>query len=215
VNVYIDGFNLYHAIRNLNEPYLKWLNLRSLAEKFIDRKHDVINEINYFSAIAKHLSQDIQLRHLAYISALKANRINFVEGCFKEKEVHFKNENGSQKIKKFEEKETDVNIVIHIVRDAISFNCDKMLVITNDTDITPALKMALKHNKNLKIKILTPPTYRLHYTLKSVIQQEKPIHILKEHIQRSLLPEEVMLPNGKIIRIPSNYKNHSISKNNN
>jgi hypothetical protein len=38
IAVYVDGFNLYHGIKNLNKPYLKWLNLRSLAEKFIDPK---------------------------------------------------------------------------------------------------------------------------------------------------------------------------------
>lgn len=30
VIVYIDGFNLYHAIDRLNEPSLKWLDLRAV-----------------------------------------------------------------------------------------------------------------------------------------------------------------------------------------
>lgn len=32
---YIDGFNLYHAIRDLKQPYLKWVNLWTLASVFI------------------------------------------------------------------------------------------------------------------------------------------------------------------------------------
>ena len=32
--VYVDGFNLYHALDDLGKPYLKWLNLRQLADQF-------------------------------------------------------------------------------------------------------------------------------------------------------------------------------------
>ena len=35
VNVYIDGFNLYHAINALGDQRLKWINLRSLALSFV------------------------------------------------------------------------------------------------------------------------------------------------------------------------------------
>ena len=52
IAVYVDGFNLYHGIKNLNKPYLKWLNHHSLAEKFVDQKTDRIEKIYYFSAIA-------------------------------------------------------------------------------------------------------------------------------------------------------------------
>lgn len=201
VNVYVDGFNLYHAIKNLKNSHLKWLNLRSLAEKFIDKKTEVINKVYYFSAVAKHLDQAIQSRHSAYISALESQNIEYVAGNFKLKMI----KNGRQKIPKYEEKETDVNIAIHIVRDAFMSNCDKMLVITNDTDITPALKMALKCNQKLQIKVLTPPTYKLHYTLKTIVKQKKPIVLLKEHLERSLLPEQITLPSGKLIKIPKAY----------
>jgi hypothetical protein len=32
VIVYIDGFNLYHAIDDLRKPWLKWLDLQAMAE---------------------------------------------------------------------------------------------------------------------------------------------------------------------------------------
>ena len=35
---FIDGFNLYHAIDNLNQSHLKWLNLHSLSNAFIKPK---------------------------------------------------------------------------------------------------------------------------------------------------------------------------------
>jgi hypothetical protein len=35
VCVYIDGFNLYHAVADLKDHRLKWLNMRSLAVSFL------------------------------------------------------------------------------------------------------------------------------------------------------------------------------------
>jgi hypothetical protein len=35
VSFYIDGFNLYHAIDELGDDRLKWLNLTSLCQSFL------------------------------------------------------------------------------------------------------------------------------------------------------------------------------------
>ena len=35
VTVYVDGFNLYHAIEALADPILKWTDLRSLAQSYL------------------------------------------------------------------------------------------------------------------------------------------------------------------------------------
>ena len=43
--VYVDGFNLYHGLKNLKKSHLKWLNLRSLVEKFLDKQSEVIEKI--------------------------------------------------------------------------------------------------------------------------------------------------------------------------
>ena len=39
---YIDGFNLYHAIADLKEPFLKWLNLWELAATLIPRQSEEV-----------------------------------------------------------------------------------------------------------------------------------------------------------------------------
>jgi hypothetical protein len=33
VIAYIDGFNLYHAIDDLEKPHLKWLDLNALSKR--------------------------------------------------------------------------------------------------------------------------------------------------------------------------------------
>ena len=85
VAVYVDGFNLYHGLDNLSKSYLKWLNLISLSEKFIDHQSEVIEKVYYFSAIATFRDKDTILRHRTYIEALETIGVEFVEGNFKNK----------------------------------------------------------------------------------------------------------------------------------
>ena len=66
---YIDGFNLYHSIDELDRPELKWLNLWSLAESLI-RKNEELVEVNYFSAYATWLP-DAYRRHRQYTKRCK------------------------------------------------------------------------------------------------------------------------------------------------
>ena len=47
---FIDGLNLYHAIRDLGVPALKWLNVRALVEKFAPANQYSLNRILYVTA---------------------------------------------------------------------------------------------------------------------------------------------------------------------
>lgn len=204
--VYVDGFNLYHALKKLNTPYLKWLNLASLVEKFIDHKTESIEKIYYFSAIATHLKKDITMRHKTYIEALQTTSVEFIEGHFKKKQLEYKNQHLQVIWAKHEEKETDVNVAIYMVRDAINKSFDKLILITNDTDIVPAIKMAKSENKQVEIKILTPPTFSTHGALIKAAQPGNFARITEEHIRLSLFPDTLKKTNGKIIHIPVPYK---------
>jgi uncharacterized LabA/DUF88 family protein len=208
VAVYVDGFNLYHGLKNLKKPHLKWLNLRSLAEKFINRSSETIEKVYYFSAIATHMDNDTVQRHKTYIEALEANGVEFVGGNFKKKWLQYKNNHIEIKWKKHEEKETDVHISIYMVRDAMKKKFDKFILVTNDTDIVPAVKMARSENSALRFKLLTPPTLETHDSLLSAVKPDGTCSKLTEgHIQNSLLSEKIQKANGKIIHIPMQYKN--------
>ena len=205
IAVYVDGFNLYHALKNLKKPHLKWLNIRSLVEKFINHQNEVIEKIYYFSAIATHLDNDTITRHNTYIEALETVGVDFIGGNFKKKCHKYKNNHLELKLHKHEEKETDVNISIYIVRDAIRKMFDKVFLITNDTDIVPAVKMAKNENNALPFRLLTPPTFDTHDSLRTAINPGKSTKLTEGHIQLSLLPPMITKPNGKIIHRPKEY----------
>lgn len=206
IAVYVDGFNFYHALKNLNKPHLKWLNISSLVEKFIDQHKESIEKIYYFSAIATHINAEVVKRHRVYIEALETFGVQFIEGHFKNK-IHTCNikDRVNLTLYKHEEKETDVNIAIYMVRDAILKKFDKLILITNDTDINPAIEMAKKENPTIEIRLLTPPTYKTHDSLRKIILPGKATIITEGQIQLSLLPDLIKKTNGKIIYRPKEY----------
>ena len=68
VIVYIDGFNLYQSIDDLNRPWLKWLDLRVMAEGLL-RKDEVLKAVKYFSAFATWMPARYA-RHRDYVDAI-------------------------------------------------------------------------------------------------------------------------------------------------
>lgn len=61
------------------------------------------------------------------------------------------------KYKTYEEKQTDVNIAINLVKDAFLKESDLLFLVSNDSDISPAIRVAKENNKKLKIVVISPP----------------------------------------------------------
>ncbi len=77
VSVYVDGFNLYHALDELHDDSLKWLCLRRLSESII-RGDEQLKSVKYFSAFATWMP-DAMLRHRAYVEALGVQSRHLVD----------------------------------------------------------------------------------------------------------------------------------------
>jgi len=155
VIVYIDGFNIYHSIKDLaktyNEyEYLKWQDLSKLPYHFLS-KNDKVLKIKFFTAYPTWKPHSHR-RHLDYVHILKDLGLEIVLGNFKRKRVFC--DNCKQTITKYEEKQTDVNIAIHIIRDVYELSPDIIQVISGDTDLIPPLKFAKK--QGIKIHIVAP-----------------------------------------------------------
>lgn len=151
--VYIDGYNLYHAIDDLKDDSLKWVNLWALAETML-RDGEHLHQVIYFSAYATHYP-DAYKRHRAYVAALKEERVKVVMGQFKKK---FPKCNVCQaRYQTHEEKETDVNIAIHLIRDTMQDTFDRAIIVSADTDMRSAVEMARGLSGTKLIDIVAPP----------------------------------------------------------
>jgi hypothetical protein len=79
--VYVDGFNLYHAVAAMNDQRLKWLNFYSLAESYL-KPNETLIRVYFFTAILKW-NPEKQKRHKNFIIAQEAVGVQVVEANFK------------------------------------------------------------------------------------------------------------------------------------
>lgn len=149
VSAFIDGFNLYHAIRDLGRNDLKWLNLRDLLNHFTTDGIHELGDIFYFSAYADWLP-DQRKRHMIYVRALRHAGVTPVMGNFKEKERKCfvcKSEWIGH-----EEKQSDVNLAVRLVREAYKDAFDLAFVVSCDSDLAPPIKLLREIFPKKKVK---------------------------------------------------------------
>lgn len=197
-NVYIDGFNLYHAIDELGDETLKWVDLNLLAKKMLN-KYQVLGEVKYFSAYATW-RPDSYKRHRDYVAALEAQGVIAIMGRFKEKRMKCKAICGEVYVT-HEEKETDVNIGAYLVADALRGAFDTALVVSADTDLAAVVRLARDLvGTDKRICTVAPPgRYARSRELGHLFA------ITQGKIRASQLPDVVQTAHGLVER-PSKYK---------
>ena len=115
VMVFVDGFNLYHSLDDVDDLHkYKWLDIIKLVSLF-KKSDEYIKQVIYFTA-ETHAGQAKLVRQRTYNNALQFSGVKIVPGKFKDSTrrctlCHFLYDSP-------EEKETDVNISISMVRNA-------------------------------------------------------------------------------------------------
>lgn len=153
VSFFIDGFNVYHALISGNKyrKYL-WLDYRKFANRFV-RKCDTTADVYYFSALPDWHTDKLH-RHYAFIDALKSVEVQIILGQFKRKERYCKQ--CGNYVWSREEKRTDVNIAITLLKDAVLDKYDTGVLVTNDTDLIPAIDSVKQLYPQKRIGVVFP-----------------------------------------------------------
>jgi hypothetical protein len=209
--VYIDGFNLYRRALSGHNEY-KWLDLvalsRNLLPEFdIKKIHLFTSHIKpgAFSDPRRVSRQQIYFRALATQSPLLAITLGKFRADTRwmaKLPLEINPDSGFYqmvKVRKIEEKGSDVNLAIRMVADAFEKNCDISIVLTNDSDQAGPLKL-LKEELNHKTGIIFPvPTSR---SSKSLTKTNPDIQrlITEEFLLNSQLPEKLGDSIGVIVR---------------
>jgi len=193
--VYIDGFNFYHAVDDLGEPHLKWVDLWALSEKLLRADQQLVG-VKYFTAYATWRPASYR-RHQRYVAALEARGVTPVIGRFKAKTVrcHAK---CRQNYVTHEEKETDVNIGVHLMADALKDRFDRALVISADTDLNSAVELTRSEANGKRIDLVAPPGRKGRNSAAL-------FEVTKGKIRSSLLPAQIQLSGGKVVNRPPEY----------
>lgn len=201
--VYIDGFNLYHGLLRKKSKGLRWLDLEKLSNK-IKTPGDQLAQVKYFTAkVNGKYDKDKPARQEVYWRALRANKkIKIIEGNFIEKDRTIQiNQDTSIRGKVPEEKGSDVNLAVHLVRDALKSEFDRAIVLTNDSDLAEAINIVIKDTKK-DIKIIAP-----NRTIAKKLSKLKcPCATLKlKKIEESQFPNTIKDKKGNELTKPSKW----------
>jgi uncharacterized LabA/DUF88 family protein len=101
-----------------------------------------------------------------------------------------------------EEKETDVNIAIHLVKGAFQNEYDTAILVTNDTDLIPAIKMVKINFPQKKIGVLFPID-RWSSELNQVADFFRKTQ--KKNLSKSQFPDTLTLPSGIELSKPASW----------
>jgi len=199
VSVFIDGFNLFHALDNVKHQHFKWINLRKLAELYL-RKQDCLSDIFYFTAFAIWNAEKVN-RHKLYIKAQESFGVKPIYGEFRS--VIKRCRYCGKTYNTYEEKETDVNIAIKLYQQAKNDTYDNAIILSGDSDQIPAITAVKKDYPAKRIGVLIPPGRKA-----KLLKQEADFHfkIEHKHLSDSLLPNDITLPNGSQIYCPERWK---------
>jgi len=202
VTAFIDGYNLYHAIDDARRHDLKWLNLWELCEALIrnDPRAELV-EVFYFSAYATWKPEQYA-RHRHYVAALKSAGVKIILGNFKKKPR--KCNRCLNEWTAHEEKESDVNIAIHLLDKAHRDEYDEALLLTADTDLTPAIRMVRERYRHKSIIAVLPPGRQ--YVASLIDASNSKIRLSLELLERCQFVDQVVTPNGETITIPDKYR---------
>lgn len=204
---YIDGFNVYHALDDFNrasggaKAHYKWLDLMALMRVFTDPAIHTIESVKFFTAYPTWNPQKEQ-RHRNYTSALEHCGVTVIPGQFKNKDAYCKNCRTTYSAR--EEKESDVNIAMHLIHDAHLGLFDQAFLVTNDSDLLGPVRMLTSAFPKKKIKIIAPPFRRHSKELWAAATAQGKVS--EQHVAFCRLPESANDQNGALkFQCPPEY----------
>lgn len=217
VTFLIDGFNLYHSTKTAGirtGSSTKWLDIRAMCASYLNAisRDAYLHRVYYFSALATHLEAidpgKVQ-RHREFIECLEDTGVVVQLGKFKRKRDFSCPSCGNRncghcggRLKRHEEKETDVAIATKMLELFFTNACDTLVIVTGDTDLAPAVQTAQRLFPAKDIRFALP--YERHNKLLRQIAPAS-FRIGKDGYTKHQFPDPFVLKSGRQIHKPSSW----------
>jgi hypothetical protein len=213
--VYIDGFNLYY--RALKGTAHKWLDIAAMSAACLPTGYQ-IQAINYYTAhISGRLDPTAPARQKTYLRALETlPKVAIYYGNFLvtkkwsglvqplDFRPPFTLPAGAApvvaRVWKTEEKGSDVNLGVHLVRDGFKGAFDVAAVLTNDTDLVEPIRIVTKEIR-LPVTLLTPCAR----PATSLVNVSTAVRHIQPYLGPCQLPNSVSIPGRTAITKPESW----------
>jgi len=199
VIAYIDGYNLYHGLRDKRWKRFYWLNLPSLARQLLKPDQTLV-ATKYFTTVVKE-PEDKRRRQAVYLEALQTlPDFRIFYGQFLEDPITCR-KCGHTYIT-HHEKMTDVNIAVEMLADAYQDQFDLALLLSADRDLVGPVQ-AVRRLFSAKDVIVAFPPKRSSFALEKAANAT--LHIGHNELAKSLFPETVAKSKVVMLHRPAEW----------
>jgi uncharacterized LabA/DUF88 family protein len=198
VQLFIDGFNLYHSIADKPRlrPY-KWLDYWALGNLLKSRRQ-TLTGVFYFTAIYPK-DRHKENRHRTFIRAQQLQGVTVIQGQFRRKDKYCGNCKAS--FPGLEEKESDVNMALSLLENAANDQYDVAFLLTGDGDLTPGIRAVRRVRPDKSVKVIFPPN-RFADALKQ--EADSYMRLKEKHLAQCQLPNP-LTKDGVTLHKPSDW----------
>ena len=196
----IDGFNLYHSLRD-NPIFCdyRWLDVKALARAYIAPSKEVITAVFYFTALPTWDDQK-RARHQKLIDVYEDLGVIVKRGVFLPAKRHCKK--CGELYPTHEEKNTDINICLELLRMGQDDIADRVFLVTADSDQTAAIERFKTLYPGKEIFVIFPPG-RHSTELQQVCHADRKITFTQ--LKASKLSDPYQCRDGRLIVKPQRW----------
>lgn len=197
VGAFVDGFNLYHGVRDEMGHAHLWIDVRQLCASLLKPGQE-LRCVHYFTAYVRNQPESLG-RQQTYLQAVKGYKpgVTIHPGRFQEKTVECLDCHHSYTT--YEEKESDVWLASKLIESTVNDEIDMALLVSADSDFIPAIKTAKRLRPGLRVVAAMPPG-RNSGKLARACDASFPIGSAK--VRQAQFPEEMVLATGASISRP-------------
>jgi uncharacterized LabA/DUF88 family protein len=230
VSLYVDGFNLYKGLL-IDHPEFKWLDLNKLAKLLSPEKEVVDVYYFTAEIKPQRPDDLAPFRQKLYLRTLEVSGVKVIKGKFRadprwmpvrdrtlseftrpdifrrRAKAHGLRRLSRTKdafdvlVTKYEEKQSDVNLASHLLRDVYEGRVTHAMVISGDTDLTTAIRFSVEAGCHVSIYI--PARNNASAALTEVASYLGWLKL--SSLEASQLPPTVISPKGKPLIRPSDW----------
>jgi uncharacterized LabA/DUF88 family protein len=211
VNFYIDGFNFYYGLKEMVKHKgdwrkFYWIDFVKLFSQFL-KEDEEIGIVHYFTARPKNTGKTARQNILMSCNkAINGDKLKIHYGKYQDKTMKCRVKDGcGREFMHWEEKQTDVNLAIKMVEDCHNMDCNKIVLVSGDSDFLPPLNLIKNIYKEVELMTLFPP-FKFTNSISNLgfpcIAMDK----YKPRWNKSIL-ENVVEVEGKTFRIPVEWLN--------
>lgn len=184
--VYIDAFNLYHAVDDLGMNHLKWCNLWKLSETIMKGHAKPIVKVVWCTAYRRG-DTGAKARHRIFTDALKVCGVEPKFGHETNEPTECRRCGHRWEISR--EKATDINLALSVYQDAVDNMFDAAFIVTADTDQAATFAFVKQRFPQKRLYVVTPPGRELSKHLAALADGK--IKITERMLDDCVLPRTV------------------------